>query len=104
MSFGCDKPVHWKANKDGWFAEAYMQLCPYSVDLDDYVYDYQVGAPIMSSMYGNSIDSAYTSWGFSDARVPHPPPGWWWVVPWECPVCPTGGCMSPYGIKDPHPT
>ena len=96
IQYKCSGPVTWWVfMRDGSNAEMEMQLCQYTNDLSDYIYDLAV-APMLPG----SIDPAYSSWGFSDAWIPKPPPGWMWVIPWECPVCPGSGCMFP--VEDGH--
>jgi hypothetical protein len=93
ISLGCSLPVKWQAYRNGWYAIAYMQLCPYSQALDSYVDSHQT--PMQDSYFGNSIEPASQSWSFTDSSVPHPPLFYQWVVPWQCPTCPMNGCPEP---------
>ncbi|HEY2510214.1 MAG TPA: hypothetical protein VGI39_05140 [Polyangiaceae bacterium] len=89
MQHGCSAPVTWWGWAGSENADAVIQLCEFSNDIDDYAWYGVNGGKILP----NADVGPHTSWGFCDATVPHPPPGYYWVVPFECPQCPGGGCM-----------
>jgi hypothetical protein len=95
IDLGCSNPVYWTGYRNGWIAHSVMQMCPYSQSVDDVIYNLG-GVPMADGgKYGRADTVPYQSWGFSDAKVLHPPFFYYWVVPWQCPSCPSGACMSP---------
>jgi hypothetical protein len=92
-TWGCSLPVYIHRSNvstpstDWW--NAYALLCPIDNDLEDYVDSLNGGVPLPAA----NVKPHY-NFGYADLKVPLPPLGLFWVVPWQDPTCmDDGGCM-----------